>query len=275
MKHVSISLVLGALLANSASAASIGYFRADVPGLNNFPAKSQAVATVDASPDYELSITEIFGLNGFALQGFDILWIRNVNTGAPDFSQSVVGDIASFVSNGGVLLVNDWGVTNVGNWLPGGGSTGFVRDVNTPERDEISLTDPSSPIADGPFGVLDNNSLDDLGASSHGYAELSTLPQGSQAYLTRTDPTHVVDFGYEFGDGDVYYSTMPTGFHLSGHAEVRDIYLPNVLAFAADLSAENLGGGAAEVPLPAPFILLASGLGGLLLLRSRQQQKSA
>jgi hypothetical protein len=115
-------------------------------------------------------------------------------------------------------------------------------------------------VTNGPFGTINNTTLDGGNLSDHGYALLNTLPAGAVSILNDGNPAHSVAFYYPFGKGFVYYSTIPLDAYLlqagnnpPGDA-FRDIYTPNVIA-AVD---------ALAVPESASVVLLGTGLLGVI-----------
>jgi hypothetical protein len=95
---------------------------------------------------------------------------------------------------------------------------------------------------EGPQG----READPPGQSNHGFVLAATLPTGAVAILSAgPNTTHVAAFSYALGRGDVYYSTIPLDFYLSGFGpfqvakNFQTIYTPNMLDYAAVLLAEE------------------------------------
>jgi hypothetical protein len=198
-----------------------------------------------------------------SLAGLDVLWMLNSSNDDYDFFGGNQAAVANFVSAGGVLSFHDRRVTEAAANLPGAAGIAFVRDFG--DDADIQVINNTTLVTNGPGGVVNNTTLDGGTSSSHGYATLGTLPVGAIPILSRSDVTRIVDFTYGFGAGDVYYSTIPLDYYLSGNnpAAFRDIYAPNELAYQASLA------GRAQVPVPATLALV--GLGLVLVARARRQ----
>jgi hypothetical protein len=82
---------------------------------------------------------------------------------------------------------------------------------------------------------------------------LGTLPPGSIPIFSNGDPNQVVDFYYPFGNGFVYYSTIPLDFYAGGNNNFDNIYAPNEAAFQASLAL-----------IPEPTSLAVFGFVGLI-----------
>src|SRR5262249_44480366 len=109
------------------------------------------------------------------LAGLDVLLVQNEsNSGYGGEYLSHLADIQNAVSNGLVLIIHDRWVDNVGGFLPGGSNIQTVRDFS--DNANINVLDPSSLVANGPYGVIDDQTLDGFDSSSHGYTVASTLP---------------------------------------------------------------------------------------------------
>src|SRR5262249_16033469 len=94
----------------------------------------------------------------------------------------------------------------------------------------------------GPFGTIDNATLDGGNSSAHGYISSFSLPPDSIPILSiGGNPDQVVDFSYPLGSGLVYYSAIPLDCYLVGGGcgcspcatMLQTVYLPNVLVYVA------------------------------------------
>ncbi len=223
------------------SAQTIGYYNL------NSPTSTAAATSITTAGHTPLLLS---GLATSDLAGVDVVWILNPdNNGyATEFSDNLAA-VSDYVQGGGVLMFHDRRVTEAATVIPGAGAVTFVRDPNA----SIELgPGATGTLLSGPGGIVDADSLDGLGSSTHGYAVASTLPAGSTIVLTRTDSNEVVDFYYSLGGGNVYYSTIPLDAFLG---------VPNVQAYAANLAAfifELVGANAA--PLQFQHIAMADTL---------------
>ncbi len=167
------------------------------------------------------------------LAGIDVLFVQNPSNSAfgAEYT-SRLADIEAAVNAGMVLVIHDRLVTGAQTILPGGGAITFTRSTAA----DIQVLDPASLLVDGPAGLVTNTNLDGGTSSVHGFAAAATLPAGTQKILSRAIADEVVTFAYPLGAGTVVYSTIPLDYYLSGSGSVaafRDIYAPNVIAFAA------------------------------------------
>ena len=100
-------------------------------------------------------------------------------------------------------------------------------------------------VTAGPYGVLNNASLDGGNSSAHGYVLQSTLPLGAKPILCVGGNTNeVVDFTYTLGGGLEYYSTIPIDYYLDGNGSgtfqvnATTIYVPNLMAYILSLTGQ-------------------------------------
>lgn len=198
-------------------------------------------------------------LSAASLSSVDVLWALN-GSNSTQLGDLITfsSDVSSFVSDGGVFLYHDREVGAAETVLPGGGSFNIVRSFDDDSNIDI--------ITDVFGGAITNTTLDGGNSSSHGYTVEGSLPGTAVGILSQTDPTHLVDFTYDWGDGFVYYSTIPLDFYLpSGKTEFSDIYAPAVLQYAAGLT------GISAVPEPTSLALLGLGLAGFGFSRKKKK----
>jgi hypothetical protein len=154
--------------------------------------------------------------------------------------------IRTAVNNGLVLILADRKVDGANLQIPGGAKITIVRDAPTepsPANGDINIADNGTLVTNGPGGTLNNESLDGGLRSNHGYALTTTLPAGSRVILVRTLANEAVTFSYPFGLGAVIYAPIPLDAYLSEPgrtpAAFKDIYAPNLIAYAASLGGER------------------------------------
>lgn len=154
-------------------------------------------------------------------------------------------DIRNWVRAGGRLIVHDRSAGNLqpNQFLFGLTSTNTVRLA----VDDVSIIQPATTLVTaGPFGVVDNGTLDNGCNSVHGFVNVSNMPAGARAILsTGTSSNEVVALSYQWGAGFVYYSTIPLDYYLDdgdcGNGtnlimNLQQIYTPNVLTYVHSLN---------------------------------------
>ncbi|MEM6616942.1 MAG: tandem-95 repeat protein [Pseudomonadota bacterium] len=179
-----------------------------------------------------LTPVTVFDLSPQELNSLDILHIvnpDNIGYGFEVVAQLPVLEQA--VLDGLDIIFHDRAIGVVGIDEFGFDTISLVRSFQN--DDQIEFVQDLGPVAIGPGGVLDDTSLDGGNSSSHGFAELATLPQGTEVILTRDNPSEVVTFTFGFGLGSVTYSSVPLDFYLQGTGS------PDIDAAMSDY-AENL-----------------------------------
>ena len=188
-----------------------------------------------------LQVTDIGTLN---LQNYSMLFVDEEDNGS--VSSALLGrlaDIRRWVTNGGRLIVHD---RSAGNLSPSPfllGTAGI-----TPVRFTTSDIDVIPPgmnlVVAGPFGTINNSTLDGGNSSAHGYVPQDQLPPSASAFLSiGGEPSQVVAFSYSLGSGQVYYSSIPLDCYLEGGGcgsnvitgPLQNIYTPNVLAYVSSV----------------------------------------
>ena len=221
-------------IANGTSyALDFGYYDAVVG--NGTAAQAAAIA---ASGNTPILLNDVSAAD---LAPLDVLYIDNPSNGGygAEFLAGIA-DISAFVNGGGALFVNDRYVTDAATILPGGAGIAFTRSLTEDVNFSVGTT-----LNDGPGGTLDDNSLDNLGLSTHGYATRVSLPAGAQEHMSTDDPTELVNFQYPFGSGFVMYSAFPLDAHRGN--PVVDQYEQNLIA-AVQLAADPAPTGTASIP---------------------------
>lgn len=214
------------------------------------------------------TFVNLSNLSAGNLSGLDIAWYLN----SSNDSQGQAGNaaaISSFVTAGGVFVMNDRRVTDAGSVLPGAGGIAFSRDFN--DDSAIDVLNNGTSLTNGPGGIINDSTLDGGNSSSHGFATAGSLPAGAVAILSRTDTSQIVDFTYELGDGDVHYSTIPLDFYIGGGSNFGAVYAPNLLNYAIGLANGNEG----QDDLPEPGMIALLGLGLVGMAAARRRRKAA
>ncbi len=223
----------------------VGYF---TDGNNGVTHPEAAILANGFTPDHVLNI------NTFDFSTVDILMINESRNGS--ITNALLNrldpldptGVEAFVRAGGVLVVHDRFVSNGGpapNPFIVGASAAIPADRAIDGLS--SLIDVSAPggtlVTDGPFGVIDDTSLDGGNFSSHGFVDTAdVIAFGGTPILHRDgQPDQTVAFSYLLDAGAVYYSTIPLDFYIAGNGpnppqdNFADVYAPNVLAYAESL----------------------------------------
>ena len=178
------------------------------------------------------------------LAGLDVLVVQNpLNNRYGGEYLANLEVINQAVANGLTLIIHDRYVENAEQILPGGESFNIVRDFK--DSKNIELADDDHAISDGLGGVVNDASLDRGNHSSHGYAEVGSLPANAEIILTTGDPNHAVTFAYDHGEGLVIYSTIPLDHYLGGKNELSknlEAYAANLVEYATEPRLNEIAG---------------------------------
>ena len=183
------------------------------------------------------------------LAGLHILFVHNPS--AMGYAAEYLAGLPAIqgaVNAGMVLIIHDRSVgphPTMGTRrilpLPTGVPVPVLARVNSNNN---SVSDAGTLVANGPGGTVTEMNLDNGNFSNMGFAMLSTLTApGKKGLLHAGTPNNAVTFSYPLGLGFVIYSSIPLDMFLKDmgtaapavRAAFRDIYAPNVLAYAASL----------------------------------------
>ncbi len=196
------------------------------------------VGAITADGFTAVNITEP---NAAQLADIDVLYVQNpLNAGYGGEYLSHLSEIAAAVAGGMTLIIHDRHVDSAESVLPGGSAFNIIRDFS--DGSNVNVLDPTTLLTHGPGGTITNTTLDGGNFSSHGFAFSGTLPQNAELLLSTGDASHIVAFSYAYGQGHVFYSSIPLDYYLSGSGQesldqaFQNIYAPNVVAYGADLA---------------------------------------
>jgi hypothetical protein len=190
------------------------------------------------------------------LAGLHVLMVQNPspNVYGTEYLASRAA-ISAAVSSGMVLIIHDRVVANlqtnsrVGDILPGVASAASImasKATSVTVWNNIEITDLNSLVVAGPFGPLTAASLDNGNQSLHGVVNIPfspLLPQPRRGLLhtvngPQTGLSQAVTFSYQFGAGQVIYSSIPLDNFLKGGGNnpprdtFTNVYAPNLLTYA-------------------------------------------
>lgn len=202
---------------------------------------------------------QVLDISIFDFSTVDIMVIDESSNG--EISGDLLGraaDLDAYTLGGGKVVIHDRYVTN-SSWIPGGGGMTLVRDFSF--GTDLNVVTGGTQVTNGPFGTIDDATLDGGNSSNHGWA--LNLPGGATTFLSSgPDAFRAGALSYSHGSGFVYYSSIPLDFYLAGAGNdppataMVEIYAPNVLAYME------------RVPAPGALALL--GLGGIAVRRRRR-----
>jgi subtilisin-like proprotein convertase family protein len=174
------------------------------------------------------------------LSAFDILFLDESDISLTSALQGRLAAIETWVNAGGRLIVHDRAVIQPNLFLLG---TSGTVSVHTSGPDIDVIPPGGTLVTAGPFGRIDNSTLDGGSSSTHGYVLESSLPANSIPILSWAgDTNEVVALSYALGEGFVFYSTIPLDYYLDGsgsdpiRSNLANIYAPNVVAYVQSLS---------------------------------------
>jgi hypothetical protein len=186
------------------------------------------------------------------LSHLDVLIIGLGNEDRPERLMANFPNVLAWVHAGGALIIHDSNPSANANQdiVPGLDEANFIGIVPS---QEMNVLNANSLIVNGPFGEVTNETLDGGGYSNHGYVLAESLPDGvDQVMNTDFDSNHIAVMQYEFGKGNVIYSTIPAEFYTKPDyggvwwpdfaARLETTYLRNEI-YAAVLGANPVGGG--------------------------------
>lgn len=195
------------------------------------------------------------------LSGYDVVWGLN-GSNSNHATQLVNNQSAfdSYVSGGGTFMYHDRFVTGAESVLAGADNFTFVRNLSS----NIDVLAPNDVAGTD----INNATLDGGNFSTHGYVSAASIDLPFTSIFTNGVADQLVDFHYEFGLGDVYYSSIPLDYYISGAGLVafRDPYAPNVLNYVA-----NFDNGVAARPVSEPSTIALLGL-ALIGLAARRRK---
>lgn len=184
------------------------------------------------------------------IDNLDVLWYLNPsNSDWSEFGNfsTYQTEIFDWVNAGGIFVVHDRYVTGANDALLGESMT-ITREFSDPQNYEIIDESSSNLLKYGPGGILTDSvgnyntapnangefSMDGGNYTSHGSADLSTFDLNNElALATKSDTDYVIDFVYGYGEGAVYYSTIPEDLWV-GYAG-GEAYAKNSLHYATSL----------------------------------------
>ena len=207
------------------AAITVGYYTDNNAG-------STALAAPIAANGY--TAVQIADITTFNLSTIQVLLINEFTTGSP--SAALLGqatNISNWVAGGGIVAIHDRNVCRgTCTPVPGGGGISFTPLFGF----LIDVENAGTLVTNGPFGVINNTTLDLGNFSNHGFT--GSLPSGAIGILNNGTVGQEVALIYRVGSGWVYYSTIPLDSYLGTGAvpvAFATIYAPNMVAYLGSL----------------------------------------
>jgi len=177
------------------------------------------------------------------LDDFDIIFVTADGYGVTSPLFNRLNDLEDWVERGGRLIIHDplWTQPNAAQTYPllvGAPVTEVIGDDGSFNID--LLIPGGAPLINGPYGMLNNTSLDysDGGTWSHGgYVTLASVPRNVTTMMSQgASATRLVGISYGHNQGAVFFGTLDLLNTLDSSDQnmernVRDIYLPNLTSY--------------------------------------------
>src|SRR5262249_7625632 len=147
-----VGLFLALCPTSHAAPVVVGYFT------DGNPTATGLAPRIAANGDIPLQILDISTAN---YNQFSKLMINESNNGTPSAALlGQAGNIANFVANGGLFIYHSrnvaQGIFTDASILPGGGGISLVTNFST----NIDVETPGTLVTNGPFGTINNSTLD-------------------------------------------------------------------------------------------------------------------
>jgi len=227
-------VVDGIPLVLEASSLRVGYYDMSLGSGN-----ASQVEAIQAAGHIPILITS---LSDAELASINMLVVQNPDNGG--FGSEYLARLSainSAVESGLTLIIHDRYVDSAETILPGSAGFNIVRDFS--DYSNINFIDDNHSVASGPGGNLNDTSLDQGGASSHGFALSGTLPVDADLILSQGDASKIVTFSYKHGNGHVIYSSIPLDHYIGqdvignggtgGIVRNAEEYAANLIDYAA------------------------------------------
>jgi hypothetical protein len=198
--------VLGSSQGGTPSAIRMGLIQDTLPWGRS---SNNAIAT---QLGYAVTIIPSSTLGTVNFSAFDMIVVAgDQSTSTYANVQANIGRVETYVAAGGVWAVNAVGGSNYSfgyDILPGAAGVTFSQLWGY----DINVVTPSSPLINGPGGIITSATLDN-GNQSYGGYTTSPLPVGSTAILSTDVASRVVAFDYGYQGGHVLVNTIPVEYY--------------------------------------------------------------